>query len=187
MIPVVRGLTPDRAGPLAEALADGGLSVLEVTLEKSGALEAIVELSGSSTIVGAGTVTTLEQAESATDSGAAFLVSPHLDPVLIEWAIDTGIPYLPGVFTPTEMARALAMGVETVKLFPANVAGPDHVSTLLGPFPGVSIVSTGGITADNAALFLARGAVAVGVGGWLTGHNDLELVTRRADALLEVV
>lgn len=187
VIPVVRGLNVERAVPLSEAIAAGGLNSIEVTLETPGSLEALATLSDSGLTVGAGTVMTIPQAQSAIDAGAEFLVSPHLDEDLVKWALSHDVPYLPGVFTPSELARALQLGIETVKVFPAGLGGPDLISALLGPFPGVQIVPTGGITAENAAGFIAKGAVAVGVGGWLTNHEDLTIVTARTRSLIQVV
>lgn len=187
VIPVVRELTTERAGPLVDALAAAGLHSIEITLETAGSIAAMASLTGSGFTVGAGTVMSVSQAQSAIDAGADFLVSPHLDEVLTQWALDESIPYLPGVLTPTELARALQLGIGTVKLFPAGSGGPEMMSALLGPFPQVQIVPTGGITADNAGAFIANGALAVGVGGWLTNHQDLSIVTARAQLLTQVV
>jgi 2-dehydro-3-deoxyphosphogluconate aldolase/(4S)-4-hydroxy-2-oxoglutarate aldolase len=187
VIPVVRGLTAERALSLSQAIAGGGLHSIEITLETAGSLEALATLADGEFTVGAGTVRTISQAQSAFDAGAEFLVSPHLDEELVKWARDRDIPYLPGVLTPTELAHALQLGIETVKVFPAGLGGPDLISALLGPFPGVQLIPTGGITADNAAGFIAKGAVAVGVGGWLTNHKDLTIVTARTRSLTQVV
>lgn len=187
VIPVVRGLTTERARALVDALAAGGLHSIEVTLETAGSIAAMASLAGSDITVGAGTVMSVPQAQSAVDAGADFLVSPHLDAALVQWALDENIPYLPGVLTPTELARALEMGTEVVKLFPAGIGGPEMLNALLGPFPHAQIVPTGGISADNAGEFIAKGALAVGVGGWLTNHRDLTVVTARAELLVQVV
>jgi 2-dehydro-3-deoxyphosphogluconate aldolase/(4S)-4-hydroxy-2-oxoglutarate aldolase len=187
VIPVVRGLTAHRAHRLAAALAEGGVTSLEVTMESGDALGAITSLAGTGTTVGAGTVMTLEEGRSAIDAGALFLVSPHFDPHLVEWTRDEGIPYLPGVMTPTEVALAISKGVTTVKLFPAEFGGPGMIRALRGPFPSLGIVPTGGITADNAAEFIAAGAVAVGVGSWLTGGEDLSVVSERSRLLRSAV
>lgn len=184
IIPVVRNLTPSRATPLVEALGAGDISSIEVTMEGKDAAETIRSLQDHSVIVGAGTVISIAQAEEAIASGAVFLVSPHLDEELTTWAVSSGVPYLPGVFTPTEVARALALGVSAVKLFPASIGGPGAVRALLGPFPGLSVIPTGGINDENARDFIAAGATAVGVGGWLTDHEDLGVVTGRARRLV---
>lgn len=187
VIPVVRGLTASRALPLAEALSAGGINSLEVTMESGEAIAAISALAESGAAVGAGTVVTIEDAGAAVDAGATFLVSPHFDPYLVEWALDAGVAHLPGVLTPTEAASAMSMGVTTVKLFPAGPGGPDLVRALLGPFPNLRIVPTGGVTAGNAAEFISAGAIAVGVGSWLTGGEDPSEVTIRARQLRAAV
>lgn len=184
LIPIVRGLKPSAAPLLADALQRGGASVLEITVELGDGFEAIRAVADSGMTIGAGTIMTVDQAKSAVDSGAQFLVSPHLDPYLVSWAIENEVSYLPGVLTPTEVAAVLSLGMKTMKLFPASVAGPGLVSSLLGPFPSVELVATGGINTENMGQFLASGAVAVGVGGWLTNHEDLEEITRRTQALL---
>ena len=187
VIPVVRGLTSGRALPLAEALAEGGINSLEVTMESGEAIAAILALAESGAVVGAGTVMTVEEAGAAVDAGATFLVSPHFDPYLVEWAMDSGVAHLPGIMTPTEAASAMSMGVTTVKLFPAGPGGPELIRALHGPFPELRIVPTGGVTAGNAAEFMAAGAIAVGVGSWLTGGEDPGEVTRRARQLRAAV
>lgn len=180
VIPVVRGLTVGRALPLAEALAEGGINSLEVTMESGEAITAILALAESGAVVGAGTVMTVDQARAAVDAGATFLVSPHFDPYLVEWALEAGVAHLPGILTPTEAASAMSMGVTTVKLFPAGASGPELIRALHGPFPGLRIVPTGGVTASNAAEFIAAGAIAVGVGSWLTGEDDPAETTSKA-------
>jgi Entner-Doudoroff aldolase len=187
LIPIARGVFPDRAVLLATALLEGGSSVLEITLESGDGIASISALSGSGMTVGAGTVTTIEEAETAMEAGAHFLVSPHLDPYLVEWAIENDVPYLPGVFSPTEVAAVLSLGLETMKIFPASVGGPDLIRSMRGPFPQLEAIATGGIGVDNASEYLAAGAVAVGVGTWLTGPEDLALITERTKALFEVV
>ena len=187
VIPVARGLDAARGLELATALAAGGLSTLEITLEGSSGIEAIAAVAGSDLTVGAGTVTSVEQAALAMEAGASFLVSPHVDRTLIEWAASQRVPYLPGGFTPTEIWEAWSQGVAAVKVFPASTGGPAHLGRLLGPYPEVALVPTGGVDASNVADFLAAGAVAVGVGTWLTGAADLALVRERATRIREVV
>jgi 2-dehydro-3-deoxyphosphogluconate aldolase/(4S)-4-hydroxy-2-oxoglutarate aldolase len=187
VITIARRLDPERARALAEALITGGLSVIEITMEGDDGPASIAALRDIRMTVGAGTVMTVDQAATAVDAGAGFLVSPHLDPVLVEWARANQIPYLPGVFTPTEAAQAVTLGVDTVKLFPASLGGPGLVTALSGPLPNLAFIPAGGIDASNAASFLNVGCPAVGVGGWLTSHSDLTLVTARAQQLVRVV
>lgn len=187
IIPVARNLEPSRAIPLAEALIASDIPVLEVTMESENVIETIRALQTVDAEVGAGTVTSIAQAEQAIAAGASFLVSPHLDEDLTSWAIGSGVSYLPGVFTPTEVARALSLGVSAVKLFPASIGGPEAVRALRGPFPDLIVIPTGGITDENARDFLAAGAAAVGVGGWLTDHEDLGVITARARRLVDAL
>lgn len=187
VIAIARGLTPSSVTPLAEALSRGGIGVLEVTVEEEGGIPAIEELRGSGFFVGAGTVTSIGQAAAAIESGAGFLVSPHFDAGLIGWARDAGIPFIPGTFTPTEVHTAWSAGASAVKIFPASIGGPDHISALKGPLPQVELIPTGGVDGDNAAAYLGAGAVAVGIGGWLTGHGDMAMVAERAARLVESV
>lgn len=188
VIPVARRLTAAGALPLADALAAGNVNSLEVTMESgAAAIEAIRALADRGTEVGAGTVMTVEEARSAIDAGASFLVSPHFDPYLVEFALEAGVPHLPGILTPTEAASAMSMGVTTVKLFPAGPGGPDLIRALHGPFPELRIVPTGGVTVANAAEFIAAGAIAVGVGSWLTGGEDHGEITTRARQLRSAV
>ena len=101
---------------------------------------------GTALEIGAGTVLSIEAAERAVDAGATFLVSPHVDPELIEWAADRGIPFIPGAFTPTEILAAWRAGAPAVKFFPASVAGPDFIRDFRGPFPHIPLLPTGGVT-----------------------------------------
>jgi 2-dehydro-3-deoxyphosphogluconate aldolase/(4S)-4-hydroxy-2-oxoglutarate aldolase len=185
VIAIARGLTPETATRLAEALSRGGVGVLEVTVEEEGGIPAIAELRGSELLVGAGTVTSLGLATAALEAGAGFLVSPHFDDRLIRWSHEADIPFIPGAFTPTEIHSAWEAGASAVKIFPASIGGPELISAVKGPMPQVALIPTGGIDGDNAAAYLAAGAVAVGVGGWLTGHSDMAVVSERAARLAD--
>lgn len=184
---MARKMGADDVEPLAEALRSGGLTTIEITVEGSGGFDAIAALTGGPMTVGAGTVTSVRDAERAVAAGADFLVSPHLDDAMVAWAMSNSVPLIPGGFTPTEISRAWTRGVPAVKVFPASVGGPELVRSLLAPYPDLLLIPTGGINADNAGDYLAAGAVAVGVGGWLTGHDDLGRVIERVHHLLQVV
>ena len=129
----------------------------------------------------------IDAARRAIDAGATFLVSPHLDPELVAWAAAHAIPALPGCATPTEALAAWRAGAAAVKLFPASVAGPAFVRELRGPFPDIPIVPTGGVTVDSATAFIAAGAVAVGMGGWLLGDGSPAGVRERAARVVSAV
>lgn len=186
VIAVARGQDASSALHLATALQAGGLNVLEITVEGGKGIEAIAAVADGSAVVGAGTVTTVEQASAAVDAGASFLVSPHLDEKLVTWARSREVPFVPGVFTPTEIHTALAAGASVVKLFPASLGGPSLVKAILGPYPDLAVIPTGGVDDRNARAYLDAGAVAVGIGGWLTGGTDLGVVTTRARVLASI-
>lgn len=187
VIAVARGLDAHSAPRLATALAAGGLHTVEVTVEGGAGFEAIEAVAGGELVVGAGTVVTVEQAIRAVAAGARFIVSPHFDVAVVEWALAEGVPVVPGALSPTEVASAWRLGPAAVKIFPANLGGPEYLRSLRGPYPDLALVPTGGVDSGNVAAFLAAGAVAVGVGGWLTSHDDLDLVTERAAELLRQV
>lgn len=176
LIAVVRGLAPQAAVETAKALYDGGVRVLEITVDSPGALETIERVSqamGDATLVGAGTVLDAPSAVGAIRAGARFLFAPNLNPDVIVAANRYGRLAIPGVLTPTEMVRAVEAGALAVKLFPANVVGPAFIKQVRGPLPHIPIIPTGGISAENAADYIRAGAIAVGVGGSLLG-NDAE-------------
>jgi 2-dehydro-3-deoxyphosphogluconate aldolase/(4S)-4-hydroxy-2-oxoglutarate aldolase len=187
VIPVARDMTPETAPGLAEALFRGGLTVLEITVEAQGGIDAVASLRGSGATVGAGTVTSIGQAAAAIEVGAVFLVCPHAGTDLIRWANDRGVPLIPGGLTPSEIFAAWASGAPAVKVFPASLGGPDLIAAIKAPLPQIELIPTGGVTADNAAAYLAAGSLAVGVGGWLTGGSDTGQVTERAIRLIESI
>ncbi|MDP9145079.1 MAG: bifunctional 4-hydroxy-2-oxoglutarate aldolase/2-dehydro-3-deoxy-phosphogluconate aldolase [Actinomycetota bacterium] len=187
VIPVARGMTRESAPVLASALRQGGLTVIEITVEGTAGIDAISSLKGSELTIGAGTIMSIGLAVAAVEAGAGFLVSPHFDPDLTGWALDRGVPMLPGAFTPTEVFAAWESGAPAVKVFPASVGGPDLIRSIGAPFPEIGLIPTGGVTADNAAAYLAAGAIAVGVGGWLTGDPDISLVIERASRLVDAI
>lgn len=187
VIPVARGLDARSAPIVAEALRAGGISSIEVTVEGEGGFDAIDAIAGGDMVVGAGTILTIQQASRAVAAGASFLVMPHLDLELIGWASAHAVPLVPGALTPTEVVTAWRHQPPAVKVFPAHIGGPEYLKSLRGPFPDLALVPTGGIDAGNVSAYLDAGAVAVGVGGWLTGHDDPALITRRAIELLRQV
>lgn len=170
LVAVVRGRSWEDAVEVSEALVEGGVAGIEVAFTTPEAGRAIRELArrhGEDILLGAGTVTAPEQAAEAARCGASFLVSPGFDPGLVAAMRRTGLPVLPGVLTPGEVMGALRLGVEALKLFPAGTVGPGHLRALLGPFPGVRFVPTGGVSEHNAGEWFAAGAFAVGAGGAL--------------------
>ena len=192
LIAIVRSRDPGLAVPLAEAIVRGGVSSIEIALTMPDAFETITELRsrlGDRSLVGAGTVRTIGDARRAIAAGARFLVAPDFNAGVLDEARSAGIPYVPGALTPSEVGTILDAGVEMVKIFPAGRMGPTYLGDLLGPFPQLRPVPTGGVDLSNAAQFLQAGAVALGVGSALTrgGGNGLEgisALTRRWTQLI---
>jgi 2-dehydro-3-deoxyphosphogluconate aldolase/(4S)-4-hydroxy-2-oxoglutarate aldolase len=165
---------------VVEGLAAGGLRTVEVTLDSPDALGAIARLRERhpELLVGAGTVRTPDDVEAAAGAGAAFCVAPATVEAAIARAHELGVPFVPGALTPTEVERAWALEPAAVKLFPGSAGGPGYVKELLAPLREVPLVVTGGVDADNAADFLAAGAVAVGAGSSLARAADPEAAAR---------
>lgn len=183
IIAIARRLSPEQMDVLAGALLASGIGVLEVTLDADDAVSTIAALDGSGLLVGAGTVMSVPQAAKAAEAGAAFIVSPHTDASVVSWAVANAMPVMAGAVTPTEISRAWDLGCSAVKLFPASVGGPPLLRTLRGPFSQVHFVPTGGVRSDNVVDYLDAGAVAVGVGSWLTGSPERAVIEERAALL----
>ena len=171
VVPLVQADDPEVAIATARALAEGGLSVIEVVLRTPAALEclhAICELDDD-LIVGAGTVLSAGQASTVLDRGAKFIVSPGLDESIVGIAQDNDIPVFPGVMTPSEAMRARNLGVNVVKFFPASIAGGIPALKALGSvFGDLQFMPTGGVSTGNLADFLALKSVVACGGSWLT-------------------
>lgn len=149
---------------LADALTRGGIRALELTFTTPGVLDLIRAASDAGAVIGAGTVVTADQARSAIDAGARFIVTPGLRPDVAAVVTNAGIPLMMGALTPSEVMTAVDLGSDAVKIFPARTVGPAYFKDLLGPFPDAQLVPSGGVNLGNAAQFLAHGAVAVTAG-----------------------
>jgi 2-dehydro-3-deoxyphosphogluconate aldolase / (4S)-4-hydroxy-2-oxoglutarate aldolase len=169
LVAILRIPRAEVAEPVVAALAAGGIHVVELTFTTPGVEAALARVRDRhpGLLLGAGTIRDEGQARRAAAAGADFLVMPHLDRRLLGSCLATGLPALPGVFTASEVALALAEGADLLKLFPAGTAGPAHLSALRGPFPDIRVVPTGGIGLDDIPLWIEAGALAVGVGGEL--------------------
>ncbi|MBX3062124.1 MAG: bifunctional 4-hydroxy-2-oxoglutarate aldolase/2-dehydro-3-deoxy-phosphogluconate aldolase [Anaerolineae bacterium] len=155
---------------IAAALREGGVRILELTLNSPSALEGIGklrELHGEAMFVGAGTVRTVEQVDIAIDAGAQFLVSPNFDPASVQRSRQRGVLHLPGVLTPSEAQQAMNAGCRMLKLFPSDIFGPSYLKALKAPLDDAEFVPTGGITPDNLKQMVQAGAVAIGAGSSL--------------------
>ncbi|XKH50505.1 bifunctional 4-hydroxy-2-oxoglutarate aldolase/2-dehydro-3-deoxy-phosphogluconate aldolase [Chryseomicrobium palamuruense] len=176
LIPVLRKLPEDKFLSVAEALINGGVKYLEITMDAEDAPKLIrmaKEHFGNRASVGAGTVMSVEQARAAIEAGAEYLISPALVEDVLTFAVEQGVPMIPGVYTPSEMVLAHTLGASGVKLFPAASLGSGFVKDVRGPLGHIPIIVTGGITVDTAVSYLDAGAVAVGAGSALL---DKELI-----------
>jgi 2-dehydro-3-deoxyphosphogluconate aldolase / (4S)-4-hydroxy-2-oxoglutarate aldolase len=177
VIPVVRAASADEAVAVADAIGEGGIPVLEITMTVPGALTVISELSkryGDQVLVGAGTVLDPETADSCIKAGAQFVVSPALNFRTIELCNQEGIAIFPGSLTPTEVLNAWQAGAAAVKVFPCSaVGGPKYLRALKAPLPQIRLVPTGGVSLTTAKDFIAAGAWALGVGADLVNTEAI--------------
>lgn len=177
VIPVATVNGADEAVALAAALQQGGLNSIEITLRTPAALEAAVAVRAGvpGITLGIGTVTSLDQLQRAAEIGAEFAMSPGLDEGLARAALEFDLAYLPGICTPSELMRAIALGYDVVKVSPvAPLGGVGLINQLASVFPGIAFCATGGIREDTLASYLAApGVFGVG-GGWLAPRKLLD-------------
>ncbi len=178
IIPVIVIDDEAKAVPLATALVDGGLPVLEVTFRTAAAAGAIAKIKAEvpGAVVGAGTLLTVAQVKAAKEAGAAFGVAPGFDPAIVSYAQGIGLPMVPGVATASELSQALTAGVPMVKFFPAEAAGGvKMIKNLLGAFrsTGVKFMPTGGINAANVRDYLAVPEIVACGGTWIVPKDAL--------------
>jgi 2-dehydro-3-deoxyphosphogluconate aldolase / (4S)-4-hydroxy-2-oxoglutarate aldolase len=186
-IPVLRGKDADSVLEVAHVLLEEGFKFLEVTFTVPNALDVMRELSIDGAIVGAGTVLEVAQYKAAEKAGAKFIVSPGVDVSVLEFARDREVPFIPGVFTPSEVMCARAYGFTMLKLFPGELGGIGHLKSLRGPFPDLHFMPTGGVNNTNIQDWANAGAIAVGIGSSLTGDGDLNGIRARARELRAVL
>jgi len=188
VIPVVVVDDVDDAVPLAEALVRGGLPAIEVTLRTDAALTAIERIAAEvdGAVVGAGTVTTNAQIADALSAGARFLVSPGATPSLLDGLQASGLPFLPGTATASDMVALIERGITHAKLFPAEVVGGvSALKAFAGPFPQLRFCPTGGIRAANAPAYLEQPNVVCVGGSWMVSGDfeRVEALAREAQGL----
>ncbi|MDT9595331.1 bifunctional 4-hydroxy-2-oxoglutarate aldolase/2-dehydro-3-deoxy-phosphogluconate aldolase [Nocardioides zeae] len=183
---ILRGYDPGRTVALCERAWSVGIDVVEVPIQSDDAVAslgaAVRAAEAAGRVVGAGTVTSAERVRRAADAGARFTVAPGFSPEVLRASEDAGLPHLPGVATPTDVQHALGAGATWVKAFPASVLGTGWFRAVQGPFPGLPLVATGGIDADNAADYLAAGARVVAVGSALDDPRQLDLLAALASS-----
>jgi 2-dehydro-3-deoxyphosphogluconate aldolase/(4S)-4-hydroxy-2-oxoglutarate aldolase len=178
VVPVVALDRPEKALPLADAILEGGLRLVEITFRTAGAAQIIRQIAEKrpELIVGAGTVLTLDNLEAARQSGARFAVAPGLNPRTVQRAAELGLPFIPGVATASEIEEALFWGCTVLKFFPAEaLGGLPMLKALHAPFAhtGVRFMPTGGMTPQNLESYLQAPPVAAVGGTWLTPRDDL--------------
>lgn len=196
IVPVVRAATVEEATRAVEAISAGGIPIVEITMTVPNAVSVIrevVQQYRDKALVGAGTITSADQAEQSIRAGAEFLVSPGFSAPMMSVARVSEKLAIPGALTPTELMNVQEHGARLVKIFPCgNVGGPKYLKSLKAPFPKASLIPTGGVNAANAAEFIAAGAFALGVGADLVDaqalrEGNLEKIASAARALVQAV
>lgn len=193
IVPVIKINDVEKAVPLAEALCEGGIPVAEVTFRTEEAEEAISRISKKvpKMLVGAGTVLTIEQVDRAVNAGAKFIVSPGLNPKVVEYCVRNGIPITPGCSNPSDIEQALELGLDVVKFFPAEAAGGvKMLKSLSGPYGNIKFMPTGGIDASNINDYLSFPKVLACGGSWMVPEGsiaagDFEKITILAREAME--
>jgi 2-dehydro-3-deoxyphosphogluconate aldolase/(4S)-4-hydroxy-2-oxoglutarate aldolase len=186
LMAILRSADARHLPAVGRALADAGVTCLEITLTTAGALDALTRLRDelpASVAIGAGTVTTTREAHDAIAAGAEFLVAPVVGEDVIRAAAARDIPCYPGAWTPTEALAAWQAGAAAVKIFPAGTGGPEHLKQLRAPLPAIPLMAVGGVHLGSARYYLDAGACAVGIGSPLLRGADR---TATADALSEL-
>jgi 2-dehydro-3-deoxyphosphogluconate aldolase / (4S)-4-hydroxy-2-oxoglutarate aldolase len=196
IVPVVRASSPAEACLAADAVRQGGIPIVEITMTVPGAIDVIRELvktCGSDVLVGAGTVLNEDAARRCLDAGAQFLVSPGLNLQTVAFAAREGKLIMAGALTPTEVMAAWDAGADIIKVFPCGqVGGAKYIKALKGPFPQIPLIPTGGVNLNTAAEFLEAGCVALGIGGELVQADALkankpEIIAENARKFLAIV
>ena len=196
LLPVVRAQNADEALKIVDAIREGGVSVLEITMTVPGALGAIEQVArrfGGDVLIGAGTVLDPETARACMLAGAQFVVTPTLDVRTIEMCRRYSVPIMPGALTPTEVLTAWTAGADVVKVFPCGaLGGASYIKSLKAPLPQVEMIPTGGVSVKTAADFIKAGAMALGVGADLADtkairEGNARLVTDKAREYVRLV
>ena len=194
IVAILRGASTVHLPKIADAFYDGGIRVLEITMNTKDAVKQINTLArshGRKMLIGAGTVLNVEDAKLANEAGALFLISPGLDTDVVKYTKENGLVSIPGAYTATEIMNADKAGADIVKVFP--VSTPDYIKNLHAPLDKIKLMPTGGITADNIHQFAKAGAVAFGIGSALLDKNFNDdsnyynLLTERARAFVQSV
>jgi 2-dehydro-3-deoxyphosphogluconate aldolase/(4S)-4-hydroxy-2-oxoglutarate aldolase len=191
-IAVIRAATPELGRHQAQAVAEGGLRIVEITWNTDGAAELIQQLRWElpHCIIGTGTILDQTALKQAIAAGVQFAFSPHVNVPLIQAAVAAGIPIIPGALTPTEIVTAWQAGATCVKIFPCQAVGyAAYIKGLQGPLGQIPMIPTGGVTIDNAREFIQAGAIAVGLAGdlfpsSLIAAQDWSAIAQRSQTLV---
>lgn len=193
IVAIIRLESTEHVESLVESLYEGGIRVVEVTLNTPGALEIISKLKAhrSDLLVGAGTVLDKESARAAIMAGADFLLAPTLSKATIEMGNRYGIPVVPGVMTPTEALTAYEYGAQQVKVFPVRSVGKNFAKDVKGPLPFVDVMAVGGVGLDNVADYLSSNWQSVGIGSSLVSsqlieEGNFQEITARAEQFIKI-
>ena len=194
-VAVIRMTDAEKLARVVEAVREGGVTAVEITMTVPGALDQIAMLHrelGDSIQLGVGSVLTPEVAHQAIDAGASYVVSPVFKREIIAAAHERGVPAMPGCFTPTEALTATEAGADVIKIFPADVVGMPFFKGVLAPMPHLKLMPTGGVSLTNAGDWIRAGAVAVGVGSALLDNKAIaegryDQLTENARRLIESV
>ncbi|MDT5041544.1 MAG: 2-dehydro-3-deoxyphosphogluconate aldolase / (4S)-4-hydroxy-2-oxoglutarate aldolase [Actinoplanes sp.] len=180
LMAILRGLSPDDTVTMANRLWDNGITVLEVPIATPAQLDSLRAAAGAAAKrglrVGAGTVITAEQVRAAAAAGAQYTVAPGFDPAVLSASLAAGMPHLPGVGSATDVQRAWLAGCRWLKAFPAKALGPAWIAGLLGPFPDVKFVATGGLSVTDVPAFLAAGTRMVALGAALADPTQRDQI-----------
>ena len=196
LVPVVRAPSADEAMRVVDAIREGGVNVLEITMTVPGALgvmEQVARRLGGEVVLGAGTVLDPETARACILSGAQFVVSPALNPATIEVCRRYSIAIIPGALTPTEVVSAWTAGADVVKVFPCGaLGGASYIKSLKAPLPHIEMIPTGGVSVKTAADFIKAGSLALGVGADLVDtrairEGNARAVTEKAREYVRIV
>ena len=177
VVAVIRMKDASKLRAVVDAMADGGVRALEVTMTVPGAVDLIRALAPTlpdGFLLGAGTVTDVATARAVIDAGARFVVGPVFRPEVVAACHELDVPAMPGCFSPTEILAAHECGADIVKVFPATMLGPQFIKDVRAPLPQVKLMPTGGVTLDNAGEWIRAGAVAVGLGSALLDAQAIE-------------
>jgi len=194
LVAAIRAPSADLARRIAEALARGGVSILEITFTVPDATKVMAALAGrSDVVVGCGTALTADQARAALDAGARFIIAPNYTPEVARVALDAGVLYCPGAYTTNEIIAARDGGAHLIKVYPVGVAGgPAYIRVIRDPLPDIPMLAAGGTNLDNTLPFLEAGCVAIGLGAALCDPalavaGRFDELERRARAFADLV